>query len=145
MKVIFLDFDGVILPLPQGGKFEPNLRPSVEAINNLNLLVNLTQAEVVVSSSWREGRSVEELEGILKMWGYKWSVLDKLQWVGGDEDRGKDVRVWLSLNTVESFVLIDDDRTDLEEFARQMVSPAPDKGLRLHDVFAAEKILNGEV
>lgn len=143
MKVIFLDFDGVLLPLPTNGEFEPNLAPSAEAINNLNLLVQLTKAEVVVTSAWREGRTVKELEQLLHSWNYKWSVLDKTSDVQGEEDRGFLIQHWLlGRSDVAEFVIIDDDRTDMEEFAGHLVSPSPDKGLQLHDVSEAVRILN---
>ncbi len=147
MKVIFLDFDGVLLPLPTDGHYEPDLKPGTEAMNNLNLLIQLTRAEVVVTSAWRVSRTVKELEELLKSWGYKWSVLDKTKNGDGDEDRGYDIQYWLanSREVIDAFVVIDDDRTDLELFADKMVSPKPDKGLQFHDVSEAVRILEKSV
>lgn len=141
-KIIFLDINGVVLTIPPDGHFEVELEPSANAISNLNLLVQVTGAEVVVTSTWRIGRTVDELESLLKSWGYRGSVLDKTKNGDGDEDRGYDIRNWLSRHEVESFVVIDDDRTDLEEFARHLVSPRPDVGLQLHDVSEAVRILS---
>ena len=64
MRVIFLDWDGVILLISTNGPYDPELKANTEAIGNLNLLVQLTEAEVVVTSNWRNGRSVEQLEAL---------------------------------------------------------------------------------
>ena len=140
-KIIFLDFDGVLIPLSPDGP-----PASAEAIGNLNLLVQLTEAKVVVTSNWRNGRSVEQLEALPKSWGYKWSVLGKTQDSDGsrgvDEDRGELVESWLATNgPVDAFVIIDDDRTTLEHLAANLVSPSPDKGLQMHDVAEAMHVL----
>ncbi len=141
-KIIFLDFDGVLIPLPMSGEYDPNLKPSTEAINNLNILVQLTNGDVVVTSAWRKDRTVEELEALLKSWGYKWRVLDKTL-TSFDDDRGLEVLQWLSSceKMVDAFVVIDDEPTDLDELARNRVMPKPDVGLQFHDVKEAIQIL----
>ena len=144
MRIIMLDFDGVLLALPQDGHFEPELKPSVEAVNNLNLLVQITNAHIVVTSAWRVGRTVEQLTTLLRGWGVKWEVFGKTRDSRGEENRGALISDWLanSREVVDAFVVIDDDRTDLEQFARQLVSPKPDVGLQFHDVQDATRILN---
>ena len=144
MRIIFLDFDGVLIPIPANGGYDPDLGASKEAMANLNLLVQVTKAEVVVSSSWREERTVAELEALLHSWGYRGTVLGKTDDSGGrdSEDRGQSVLDWLAEHpAVESFVVIDDERTDLEPLARRLVSPSPDKGLQFYDVQEAARIL----
>jgi hypothetical protein len=152
MRVIFLDFDGCVILIPANGEYDPDLGASKEAMANLNLLVQVTKAEVVVSSSWREGRTVAELEALLHSWGYRGTTLGKTDDSSGrdDEDRGQPVLDWLAEHpTVESFVVIDDERTDLEPLARRLVSPKPDVGLQFFDVQEAARILmrpiSGEV
>ena len=144
MRIILLDLDGVILPIPANGHFEPELKPSVEAVNNLNLLVQITNAHIVVTSAWRVGRTVEQLTTLLRGWGVKWGVFGKTRDSRGEENRGALISDWLanSREVVDAFVVIDDDRTDLEQFARQLVSPKPDVGLQFHDVQDATRILN---
>ena len=93
-KTIFLDFDGIILPIPAGGKREPDLELSTEAVANANILVQVSGARVVVTSSWRIGRSVAELTKLLKSWGCKFFVYDKIP-SDDDEDRGGDILAWL--------------------------------------------------
>lgn len=68
MNVIFLDFDGV---LNRGsGRGEPDL------VARLNLITRVTGAYLVVHSSWRYGRTVQDLEEILRDWGVTGKVLD---------------------------------------------------------------------
>ena len=143
MRIILLDLDGVILPIPANGHFEPELKPSVEAVNNLNLLVQITNAHIVVTSAWRVGRTVEQLTTLLRGWGVKWGVFGKTRDSRGEENRGALISDWLanSREVIDAFVVIDDDRTDLELFADKMVSPKPDVGLQFHDVQEAVRIL----
>ena len=88
MRVVFLDIDGVLLPLPQNGEYDPDLGASKEAMANLNLLVQVTKAEVVVSSSWREERTVAELEALLHSWGVQGDSLGQDRRLRGQGQRG---------------------------------------------------------
>ena len=144
MRIILLDLDGVILPIPANGHFEPELKLSTDAVNNLNLLVQITNAHIVVTSAWRVGRTVEQLTTLLRSWGVKWGVFGKTRDSRGEENRGALISDWLanSREVIDAFVVIDDDRTDLELFADKMVSPKPDVGLQFHDVQDATRILN---
>lgn len=139
-SVIFLDFDGVLLPLPPNGDFDPNIEVSTEAIRNLNLLVEATGAVVVVSSAWREDRSVDDLSKLLKSWGFAGVVHDKTG-PSKDDDRGEEIAGWLANNPGQKFVVIDDEPTDLEVLAKNLVRPKPDLGLAWHDVAEAIRIL----
>jgi hypothetical protein len=70
-----------------------------EAINRLNAIIELTNAKVVVSSSWRHGRSVEELQMILDTVGFVGEVIDKTVHLGGIDGytipRGCEIEHWL--------------------------------------------------
>ena len=143
MKLIFLDWDGVILPLPQDGHFDPNVKHSVEAMNNLNLIIQVTGAKIIVSSSWRFGRSVEDLQALLVKWGFKWTVLDKLPEVVGEEDRGELILSWVEAREpVEQFLVLDDEPATLEPLAKNLVLIKPDVGIQFHDVQEAIRILS---
>jgi hypothetical protein len=136
-KVLFLDFDGVLLPY---AGCKPTKVPSAGAISNLNAIVQLTGASVVVISNWRIGRTVQQLTSLLKGWGYRGMVLDK-SGESEDDDRGAEVGYWLARNEVGAFVVVDDEPTDLGEFSKQLVMPDPDVGLQWHDVQLAVSIL----
>jgi hypothetical protein len=143
MKVLFLDFDGVLIPISPVSYSEDYPTLSRDAIDNLNVLVQTTGAKVIVSSAWRIGRSVRQLDRLLKSWGATFNVFDKTD-ERSDFDRGREVAEWLAaLHTVEAFAVIDDEPTDLQELAHHLVLPNPQVGLQWHDVELAVRILNG--
>jgi hypothetical protein len=111
MKIIFLDFDGVLncedwyrrqfeetkndLELSE----YPYIEFDPEIIQRLNYIINETGAKVVVSSSWRAGRSVEELQIILNRVGFSGEIIDKtnhLDFINGYcIPRGCEIEHWL--------------------------------------------------
>jgi len=154
VRVIFLDFDGTIVPIASTGKLPDYPNPPKEVVDNLNLLVQATGAKVVVSSSWRFDRSVKELDAILKSWGTTFDVYDKIP-TDDDEDRGGDILSWIGTASgrrwgqyqwlregVESFVVLDDEPIDLAVVAKHTVLVNPQKALQIHDVAEAVRILN---
>ena len=75
MKIIFLDIDGVLNSEKWYIEiFDKNLYPNLEnyplcefdplAIEQLNLLTDKTNAKIVISSTWRMGRTIDELKNI---------------------------------------------------------------------------------
>src|SRR6476620_3382199 len=136
MRVIFLDIDGVL----NSEEFfvRKHEEKGAEAVNeemrthwplseicpklvsNLNKLVEQTDAKIVVSSTWRHGRSIEELQSILDGVGFKGEVVDKTpdlnRKLNRDVDRGEEIEDWLVSNRgVKSFVILDDDGDMLDE------------------------------
>lgn len=111
MRVVFLDFDGVVI-------CPPNFRkPCPDRIGLLNRLLKATGAVVVVSSTWRIGRPVGELQRMLCEAGFTGEVVGKTPviealpnsplWPG--TERGVEVQAWLSIHRVDSYVVLDDD------------------------------------
>lgn len=89
MKVIFLDFDGVLnhqdwfvrrrdeVKQDEIVAQYPFYEIDPESIKQLNRIVNETGAKIVVSSTWRHGRTVSELQEILERVGFIGEVIDK--------------------------------------------------------------------
>lgn len=85
MKVIFLDIDGVLnhqyFYTERSGMDTMPKYPFSEfcpvAVKNLNQLIEATGAKVVVSSSWRTGRTTEQLQELLNSVGFKGNVIGK--------------------------------------------------------------------
>jgi len=88
-----------------------------QAIARLNRLIKATGAAVVVSSSWRHGRTSAQLHGLLRSRGFVGVVLDKtMDWgetengVFAGEQRGDEIHEWLDRHPeVGSFIVLDDD------------------------------------
>lgn len=127
IKVIFLDFDGVLNSV-QHYQARPPVTPEMSwdarkdrnidklAVQRLNRIVAASGAVVVVSSMWRCGVSRADLRGLLARNGYTGTTLDKTpeDW----RPRGYQIKDWLirTRRIVESFVIIDED--DFDHFGR---------------------------
>ena len=120
MKVIFLDIDGVLVTRNsikyQYINFpdETSIRFSKKAAKNLNKLIRLTGAKIVISSTWRLFHSLEELQKIFVKQQIKGQIIsttsiDKAT-VEEDIPRGQKIADWLVQNhDVKQYVIIDDD------------------------------------
>src|SRR5204862_1977803 len=73
-RVIFLDIDGVLAPIRRWDRYG-DLNPA--CIQVLNEIVARGGADVVVSSTWRYGRTVAELPVILDSKGFPGRVVDR--------------------------------------------------------------------
>lgn len=116
MRVIFLDIDGVLnsrqsveyFKQMNFHEYEKMLCPM--AMSNLRYLVKTYDLKIVVSSTWRKSRTVEQLSKILSL-----PVLDKTG-VLPDQERGEEIKEWLGKNPqVTDFVIFDDD-SDMGEY-----------------------------
>lgn len=139
LKVIFLDFDGVIVTAHTRYR-----SGDPWCVHLLNDIVKKTGAKVVVSSSWRMGSTVSELQAELDSWGVKVDVIDKTP-VDHEVQRGVEIKRWLDTRKdVESFVILDDD-TDMGELASRLVKTNPRHGLDSGDVDRAVAHLSTNV
>ena len=102
-KIIFLDFDGVLnsqlwYVKTKGSRGQDDL--DVTSIDFLNKLVKRTDAKIVVSSTWRLTKTVEELQSILNRNGFDGEVIDKTVDMRRGEDsdcilRGNEILQWM--------------------------------------------------
>jgi len=74
-RVVFLDIDGVLAPIRRWDRYG-DLDPA--CIEVLNEIVARGFADVVVSSTWRHGKTVAELQEILEAEGFTGVVLTRL-------------------------------------------------------------------
>lgn len=89
MKVIFLDFDGVLnhemwyrrrfneMDMEKETSRHPYYEFDPLCIEQLNRIINATDAKVVVSSTWRHGKSPQQLHELLEKVGFKGEVISK--------------------------------------------------------------------
>lgn len=120
MKVVFLDFDGVLNVIPEdhddfGGIFHP------EFVENLGRLIKETDAKLVISSTWRH----MGLERLHRMWehrGYPGEIIGitpDLRWRTPDDKlepgeekyvRGDEIQAILDqYYQITNYVILDDD------------------------------------
>jgi hypothetical protein len=146
MKVIFLDFDGVINSNPFlidlcDKKIEwGSAHISTDMVKIIDELCFLTGAKVVISSTWRLFVPLKTLSSWLREHGFNGEVIDKTQSIPR-EPRGKEIASWLYRHDVESFVIFDDcDEMDgLHEF---FVQTDQEVGVTIDDMEKAIRILN---
>ena len=128
--VIFLDFDGVLAPIRTWDRYG-DLEPA--CVDVLNAIVAQTGADVVVSSTWRHGKSVAELQAVLDAQGFAGRVLDKTPTVGPGATRGDEIAAWLAQHAVERWVIVDD-HADVGTLRLRLVQTHPGRGLQPGDV-----------
>jgi hypothetical protein len=135
MKVIFLDFDGVIVTAHT--RYHSG---DMYCVHLLNRLIKETGAKIVVSSMWRTGRTVEELRTLLTEWGVEGEVIDKTP-VDHGVIRGVEIDRWLAKHPeVTSYVILDDD-SDMGGLIHKLVKTHPTHGLDYADVGKAVHML----
>jgi len=125
--VIFLDIDGVLAPIRQWDRYG-DLEPA--CIQVLNEIVTLGKADVVVSSTWRYGKTVAELQTLLEAAGFTGAVVDKTPTGPLGADRGAEIAEWLAENSVDDY-----------ELRARLVLTHPGRGLQPADVRRALALL----
>lgn len=136
MKIIFLDFDGVVVT--QRTKFN-SVDP--ECMGLLSELVWSRDAHIVVTSTWRIAKSLEFLKGVLGR-----SVSSRVIGKTGHLDhRGKEIQQWLEENkdkNIESIVVLDDDVFDLAPFHDFQVRTDTMNGMNEEHLKKAKEMLD---
>ena len=128
--MIFLDFDGVLAPIRRWDRYG-DLDPA--CIQVLNEIVARAGADVVVSSTWRYGKTAPELQEMLDAQGFTGRVLDKTPTGAPGTDRGDEIAAWLAEHAVSGYVIIDD-HADMGELRAHLVQTHPGRGLQPADV-----------
>lgn len=140
MKVLFLDFDGVINTFHSHTKGDGDTFSKLPCKNLNKLLSKVPDLQIVVSSAWRMHGVVRVVEILQK------NGIDPTRVAGitGDEPgpRGVQIQHWLNRNpTVTNIVIIDDD-SDMEHLMNKLVKTNSFVGLTTKDVDSAVEILN---
>ena len=136
-RVIFLDIDGVLAPIRRWDRYG-DLDPA--CIQVLNEIVAESGADVVVTSTWRHGKTVAELQGMLQAQGFAGLVLDKTPTDIPGARRGDEIAAWLAEHAVDGYVIIDD-HADMGELHTHLVQTQPARGLQPADVPRAIALL----
>jgi hypothetical protein len=127
--VIFLDIDGVLAPISRWDRYG-DLDPA--CIRVLNEIVARGQADVVVSSTWRYGKTAAELQEILESQGFTGRVVDTTPTGAPGADRGEEIAAWLAEHDVSGYVIIDD-HVDMGDLHSHLVQTHPAHGLQPAD------------
>lgn len=143
MKVIFLDIDGVLNSrrtaiaaggFPYGFLPDQMARFDPVAIALIRLLCRQTAAQVVISSTWRIGSTIEEFAPLaLPVIG----LTPELHTI-----RGAEIQAWLDAHPeVTRYVIVDDNTDMLPEHGAWFVRTTIDDGLRFQHYEKALSLL----
>jgi HAD domain in Swiss Army Knife RNA repair proteins len=127
----------VLAPIHRWDRYG-DLDPACIAV--LNEIVARAQADVVVSSTLRYGKSVAELQAMLDAQGFVGRVIDKTPTGAAGAGRGEEIAAWLATHAVSGFVIIDD-HVDMGELRGHLVQTDPARGLQPADAQRAIVIL----
>ena len=136
-RAVFLDIDGVLAPIRTWDRYG-DLDPA--CVEVLNEIVTRGEADVVVSSTWRYGKSVAELQAMLEAQGFTGRVVDKTPTGIPGAGRGDEIAAWLAEHPVSGYVIIDD-HADMGGLAGRLVQTQPAHGLQPADAARALAIL----
>jgi hypothetical protein len=139
-RVIFLDIDGVLAPIRRWDRYG-DLDPA--CIRVLNEIVAGAGADVVLSSTWRHGRTVAELQEMLGAEGFIGRVIDKTPAGAPGTDRRDEIAAWLAEHTVDGYVILDDHDGMGGTLRARLVLTHPARGLQPADAPRAIEILSG--
>lgn len=158
MKIVFLDFDGVLNNFGDG--FDDRVAGSSTLarehldptnVGNLNDLIARTGAKVVVSSSWRILDPIEELIRILRHHGFNGEAIGVTPRLhrtpeGEPRYRGHEIQAWIDDQEEKplSFVILDDS-SDMAHLMERLVKTNNQLGLTPADVERAIEILNKDL
>lgn len=171
MKIIFLDFDGVLsTQIVRFSSFEDS------CVNNLNEILERSKAHIVVSSSWRKGRSIDQLRDLFLTQGDRCKkiqnpiiinpklLIDKTPVLNEEEQeefkleqnleptlfgRGLEISYWLNSAKdkfdIESYLVLDDDVADIAPHVHRHIKTDCYKGLQNKDIQPALDVLNTNI
>lgn len=150
MKVIFLDICGtldnretikkskeIVSSLPY--ECNPCYALDRDCITRVNLLLNMVNAEIVISSSIRRVKPLPWITEHLKVFGLIKDPIDMTPVLSG-KLRGEEIQTWLNSHTVESFVILDDG-CDMLHLETKQVLVDGEIGLVDSDISKALEIL----
>jgi hypothetical protein len=152
IKLVFLDFDGVLNSWEfvrsdrYSGETGGRIKLDPLAVSRLNRLVTATGACVVVTSTWRIGKTHTQLCDLLHEVGFEGIVQGMTPHLARDKCRGLEIQQWIDdaprYNvTVESFVIFDDD-SDMFPLMDRLIKTSMDTGLTDEHVERAVEMLN---
>ena len=152
MKIIFLDFDGVISTYEKGWRFD------VEKLELLKEIVDKTDAKIVVTSSWKRGFTEvgnfiksfynkprnKDLKNVTIFDWFANSIYDITD--NNGSWRGDEIQRWIDKHNeeIESYVILDDDSDFRDNQLFNFVQTDTYEGITSREVKLCIKILNSE-
>lgn len=150
--IIFLDFDGVVETIyweqDIDGSWSYNIHKhrkselnNKQAIGWLNELYSKVKYDIVVSSNWRIGMTIEDLQNLITNSGFN----PEIRVIGTTpilyQQRGKEIQQWIDDNNFTGkFIIIDDD-SDMCHLLPLLIRTDCQLGFTIYDYQKALKLL----
>ena len=124
MNILFLDIDGclrthksdlewsILLNQPIPTKVFDRKFSKI-SVSNINYIGSITNCRIVVTSTWRNNFTLDELKCIFRENGIYVPLIDKTDIA---LTRGEEISEWLDFNDVDKYVIIDDQIKDIVSF-----------------------------
>lgn len=149
---VFLDIDGVLnstssefygLHVLRSGMIS---NPDPISVSLVDYFVKLSDAQIVISSSWRKLYTVNELKLILKD-EFKFLEYDRVIGKTDSEGklRGEEIQRYIDANNIVEYVIFDDDSDMLESQKPHFVHTKGHYGFSVFDLEEACKIAKVEM
>lgn len=154
LRLLFLDIDGVLNSHDWWNRrASQNLQLDPIAVARLGRIIDLTDCRVVISSTWRLGHSLPNIQRMLEANGLTdgrdrnivgaTPIIPEVSITGPRMGRGKEIDHWLRMVPPYSFAILDDD-SDMGEHIDRLVKTSMTTGLldshvrRVVDLLATE-------
>jgi hypothetical protein len=112
--ILFVDIDGVLVTREVVRERNKFYAPAVAA---LNVFCAIPEARIVVSSAWRVGRSVEELDRLFGHNEVAVRVIGKTRDDRFNDKRGEEILDWIEANRYNGpYIVIDDEIFDIAPY-----------------------------
>lgn len=150
--IIFLDFDGVVETIywekADDGSWSFNVHKTgrnelnnKQAIGWLNELYSKVPYDIVISSTWRIGMTIEELQNLITNSGFN----PEIKVIGMTPrlylQRGKEIQAWIDENNFTGKYIIIDDDSDMCHLLPVLVRCDCQLGFTIYDYQKALKLL----
>ena len=115
--IVFLDFDGVLNTEQYQAQLAVNGKPTKDtwgplfdplAVENLRRILDATNAQIVISSSWQYVHSLDSLRMMWKVRELPGEIRDTLACGATYISRGEEIECWLERNDRPDYLIIDD-------------------------------------
>ena len=153
--IIFLDFDGVVETIywekDKDGSWSYNIHKygrdelnNKQAIGWLNKLYSKVPYDIVVSSTWRIGMTLEQLQILITKSGFN----SEIKVIGMTsilhQQRGLEIQKWIDDNNFRGKFVIMDDDSDMCHLLPLLVRCDCQLGFTIYDYQKALRLLGGD-
>ena len=152
--VIFLDFDGVLNTERHQARLAVEGKPNTDAwgplfdpsaVENLRLIIDNTDAAIVISSSWRYAHRLGSLRMMWEVRELPGEIISTIPCGATYISRGEDIECWLDKYGRPDYVIIDDLDDSSPAQHDRYIETNPIVGITDADAQKAIEILNSKV